>query len=539
VRAGFRPNVEEVASAECPIGAGSTRPSERSGGAANLARTWGTRYYARGMDSEALAPSVAGGMAKSPGKWSVFCVVAIGVLMATLDSSIVNISLPTMARSFGRPVSGPLQWVVIAYLLVIVALLLTGGRLGDMFGRKPIWQIGLGMFTVGSVLCGLSPSIGALIGFRALQGVGAALLMALSPALLTSAFPPEERGRALGMNALTVAVGVSAGPPLGGIITERLSWRWIFFINVPLGVIGILLAAFVLQRPAARGSARFDVGGAALLALALASFTGALSFAHDFGYTSPIIIGALLVCGVSLWGLVAHESRVAAPILDLELFRNGAFRTALATLVLSFLALFGVAFLTPFYLEELRHLSTEQSGLMMLAYPLMIAILAPLTGALSDRIGTRLLSSLGLGVASVALALLGGVGQSTSLVWVALYLALGGVGQALFQPSNNSALLGSAPRERQGLAGGVLATGRVLGQSLSIALSGAIFAGFGGAEAGRRLMGGSSGVSAELVASFLRGYRAALWVSAGLALLGALIAWRGGRSRLRSPERAA
>jgi EmrB/QacA subfamily drug resistance transporter len=469
-------------------------------------------------------------MAKSPGKWPVFCVVAIGVLMATLDSSIVNISLPTMARSFGRPVSGPVQWVIIAYLLVIVALLLTGGRLGDMIGRKPIWQIGLGVFTLGSALCGFAPGIGTLIGFRALQGVGAALLMALAPALLTSAFPPEERGRALGMNALTVAVGVSAGPPLGGIITERLSWRWIFFINVPLGIFGILLAAWMLPRPAARASTRFDVGGAALLALALGSFTGALSFAHDLGYASPIIVGACVVCAVSLRWLVAHEARSSAPILDLELFRSATFRAALATLVLSFLALFGVAFLTPFYLEELRHLSTEESGLMMLAYPSMIAIFAPFTGALSDRIGTRLLAPLGMGMAALALGLLGGVGAETPLGWVVVFLGMGGLAQALFQPANNSALLGAAPRERQGLAGGLLATGRVLGQSLGIALSGAVFAGFGGAEAGRALMDGSSGRAAtELVASFLRGYRASMWVASGLALSGAFVAWRGGR----------
>ena len=472
-------------------------------------------------------------VAEQPGKWAVFCVVAIGVLMATLDSSIVNISLPSIARSFGRALSGPLQWVVIAYLLTIVALLLTGGRLGDLFGRKPVWQAGLGLFTVGSALCGLAPSLAALIGFRALQGVGAALLMALSPALLTSAFPTRERGRALGMNALVVAVGVSLGPPLGGVITERIGWRWIFFINLPLGVLGIVLAALVLPRPGARGLARFDAGGAALLAVSLASFTGALSFAHDLGYGSPLILLALLSSAVALRWLVAHEARSKAPIIPLGLFRNPLFRSALACLVLSFLALFGVAFLTPFYLEQLRHLSAEQSGLIMIAYPLMIALLAPFAGALSDRIGSRTLAPLGLGIAALALFLLGSVNERTRLGWVAACLALGGVSQALFQPANNSALLGAAPAENQGVASGLLATGRVLGQSLSIALSGAVFAGFGGASAGRALMARATQAAPDprLVETFLLGYRAALWVAAGCALSGALLALRGSRLR--------
>ncbi|HTV25317.1 MAG TPA: MFS transporter [Polyangiaceae bacterium] len=466
-----------------------------------------------------------------PSKWAVYCVVAIGVLMATLDSSIVNISLPTIARAFGRPLNGALQWVVIAYLLVIVALLLSGGRLGDMLGRKRVWQTGLAVFTLGSVLCGLAPGIEALIGFRALQGVGAALLMAISPALLTSAFPPEERGRALGMNALTVAVGVSAGPPLGGIITERLSWRWIFFINLPLGVLGIVLAGWLLQRPLARGSARFDFGGALLLAVGLASFTGALSFAHDLGYRSPWIVGALVVSAVALRWLFVHERGQSAPILPLALFANPAFRSALACLVLSFVSLFGVAFLTPFYLEQLRRLSTEQSGLMMIAYPLMIALLGPFTGSLSDRIGSRVLAPIGLCLAGVALLLLGSVRQDTPLALVAACLALGGVAQALFQPANNSALLGAAPPGQQGVAGGMLATGRVLGQSLSIALAGAVFAAFGGAEAGRALGAVAAGDTpdAALIGRFLEGYRAALWVSAGTAFCGALLAL--GRSR--------
>jgi EmrB/QacA subfamily drug resistance transporter len=425
--------------------------------------------------------------------------------------------------------------VIIAYLLVIVALLLTGGRLGDMFGRRRNWQIGRLLFTRGSACCGLASSIALLIAARALQGVGAALIMSLSPALLTSAFPREERGRALGMNAFTVAVGVSAGPALGGIITERASWRWVFFINVPLGLLGIVLAALILPRPPPRGSARFDVGGAVLLALALGSFAGALSFAHDLGYGSPLIIGALVVSALALGWLIAHEARDPAPIIQLALFRSPLFRSALGSLVASFTALFGVAFLTPFYLEQLRGLSTEEAGFIMIAYPLMIALFAPFMGALSDRIGSRTLAPLGLAVAALGLVLLGNVGAHTPLPWVAGCLALGGVGQALFQPANNSTLLGAAPPDQQGVAGGLLATGRVLGQSLSIALAGAVFAGFGGADAGRALMAQGAAQPPELVARFLMGYRTALWAAAGCAAFGAWIALK--RARLPRPSK--
>ncbi len=474
-------------------------------------------------------------VAKSPSKWAVFAVVAMGVFMATLDSSIVNISLPSIASAFGRPLSGLLQWVVIAYLLVIVALLLTGGRLGDTLGRKPTWQLGLGTFTLGSALCGLAPSLGYLIVFRALQGVGAALLMALSAALLTSAFPSAERGRALGLNALTVAIGVSAGPPLGGLITERLSWRWIFFINVPIGIAGVVLTGLILPRSPARPSAPFDVGGAVLLALALAGFTGAVSFAHDLGYGSPPILAGLLLSAACLRWLWVHERRHPAPIIDPALFKNPTFASALFSLVLSFLALFGVAFLTPFYLEQVRGLSTEQSGLLMLAYPLMIALFAPFAGALSDRVGSRTLAPLGLAVSTLALILLGSVGEHTPLGWVAVFLALGGVAQALFQPANSSTLFGAAPAHRQGLAGGLLATGRVLGQSLSVALTGAVFAAFGGADAQRALLSAGPASSdpalaQRLTQTFVTSYGAAMWASAGCALLGVFVALRRSRT---------
>src|SRR5579859_5866359 len=196
------------------------------------------------------------------GKWAVMVIVAIGIFMATLDSSIVNISLPTIAHAFGVPLSGAVEWVVIAYLVVVAGVLLTTGRLADMLGRKPIWATGLIIFTAGSAICGAAPSLGLLIAARALQGLGGALIMAISPAMLTSAFAAHERGKALGLNAVVVALGVSAGPTLGGIITTNFSWRWIFYVNVPIGIIGITATLLVLKEKLHRGQGKFDPLGA-------------------------------------------------------------------------------------------------------------------------------------------------------------------------------------------------------------------------------------------------------------------------------------
>src|SRR5437868_1585358 len=220
-------------------------------------------------------------------KWAVMAIVAIGVFMATLDSSIVNISLPAIASSFGVPLSAEIEWVIIAYLVVTAGVLLTAGRISDMIGRKPIWAAGLIIFTVGSAFCGFAPSLGLLIAARALQGVGGALLMAISPAMLTSAFPAEERGRALGLNATIVALGVSAGPALGGIITELASWRWIFYVNLPIGIAGVIATRLALPSDRRTQRTRFDVPGGILLGTGLAALTAGLSIGNEIGWGSP------------------------------------------------------------------------------------------------------------------------------------------------------------------------------------------------------------------------------------------------------------
>ncbi len=479
-----------------------------------------------------------GGKQEQPNKWVVFAILAIGIFMATLDTSIVNISLPTIAHYFGVPLSGAIEWVIIAYLMVIAGVLLTAGRLADMIGRKPIWVAGLIIFTLGSAICGASVSLGMLIAARALQGLGGAFIMAVSPAMLTSAFPPNERGRALGMNAVIVALGVSVGPTLGGFITDHFTWRWIFYVNVPIGIIGVIATLRVLKERVSRSRGRFDPLGALLLAIGLVSLTMGLSFGYEWGWNSPLLIGTLVVSILAIAALVIVERRVKDPIIDFSLLKNRVFLSANVSLILNFMALFAVSFMLPFYLEELHGFSTQEAGLLLTPLPLTIAAVAPFSGALADRIGTRWLAAGGLLLACFGLVLLSQLNAQSSVWDIVWRLVVTGAGQAMFQSPNNSALMGAAPRDRQGIASGFLATGRVVGQSLSVALAGAIFAGFGGAAAGLALVSNqySHSLPPEQVSllqqTFTNGFHAAFITCASIAAFGILTSLVRGKEKV-------
>ena len=468
-------------------------------------------------------------------KWVVFAILAVGIFMATLDSSIVNISLPSIATYFGVPLSGAVEWVIIIYLVVIAGVLLTIGRLADMIGRKPIWAAGLVIFTIGSALSGASLSLGMLIAARGLQGLGGALIMAISPAMLTSAFPASERGRALGMNAVIVALGVSVGPTLGGIITEHFTWRWIFYVNIPLGIIGFIATLRVLTERMRKGQqGRFDPLGAIFLAIGLVALTMGLSFGQEWGWNSPLLIGTLVVSVIALTIMVIVEHRVPYPIIDFSLLRRRVFLSANVSLILSFLALFAVSFMMPFYLEELRGLSVEQAGLLLTPLPLTIAVLAPFTGSLADRFGTRWLASGGLAIACLGLFFISQLNAQSSIWDIIWRLVLIGVGQAMFQSPNNSALMGAAPRGQQGSASGFLATGRVVGQSISVALAGAIFASLGGATAGALLISHhvAPGQVNALQQTFANGFHVAFIVCASIAAIGVLTSLVRGKEKV-------
>jgi EmrB/QacA subfamily drug resistance transporter len=452
--------------------------------------------------------------------------------MTTLDASIVNIGLPSIARAFHTPLDGAVEWIVICYLVVIGGLLLTFGRLSDMIGRSPIWITGLVIFTVGSAVCGAAPSLELLIAARALQGVGGALILSTSAALLSGAVPESQRGHALGWGAMSIALGASAGPTIGGFLIASLTWRWIFYVNVPIGLIAILATLRLLPPAVGHSDERFDPWGALLLAIALATLNLGLSFGQEWGWTSARVLGILLIGVASLVVGVFVEARSTHPIIDVRLFRNRNFVSAVASLLCSMLALFAVGFLLPFYFEELRGFAPERTGLLLTPFPLAMAVVAPAAGALSDRVGSRWLAPPALAITAAALLLLTQLDATSPPSAIAWRLALAGVGLGLFQSPNTSSLMSAAPESQQGMASGVFATTRITGQALSIAVAGAVFASLGGAAAGTALLAQSArsaeasdaGQRALEVTTFLHAFHTALGTCALFAALGALAA---------------
>ena len=407
--------------------------------------------------------------------------MCVGAFLGQLDASIAGLILPTLEEVFGAPVA-TVEWVAIAYLLTLAALVVPLGRLADLLGRKTLYTWGFLVFIFGSALCGLAPSLGWLIAFRVLQAVGAALLQANSVAIITAAVPRRALGRAIGVQGAAQAVGLSIGPSVGGLLIQTLGWQWVFFIAVPFGLAGTILGWLVLPCTSravvdevAREPERFDWLGAALLGPAVALVLLALTYGSTWGWTSPLL---LLVLGVAIACLVTlawAERHSASPLIDPALLNVRAFSLGLVTGLLSYAVLFGSLFLLPFYMERILNQSPASTGLLLTPIPIALGIMAPAAGILVDRVGPVLPTVAGMLLAAAALA--GFAAAPTSaLVLAVVLLALLGVGLGLFTPPNNSTIMGSAPANRLGVAGGMLNMTRSLGTSVGVAATGAVLA---------------------------------------------------------------
>jgi EmrB/QacA subfamily drug resistance transporter len=408
-------------------------------------------------------------------RWLILSAVSVGTFMATLDGSIVNIALPSIQAAFGVDLA-VVEWVSIAYLVVVGSVLLPFGRLGEVVTFRRVYLVGFAVFTTASVLCGAAPGPGALIAFRIVQGIGAGMLQAMGPAIVARTFGPGERGRALGLNAISVSLGLTLGPVLGGALTEFASWRGVFLVNLPIGILAILWASRVLPDERRSVGQTFDIPGAALSGTALLTLLLALTQGESLGWTSPVILALLATAAVAMALFLWVERRTSQPLIDLRLFAIRAFSAGNASVVIAFAGLFTATFLLPFLLERGAGYTPLEAGILLTPIPVIGAIVAPFSGALSDRIGSRLPASIGIAVMAVGLLSLSQLEPGFGPIDLVWRLALIGLGQGLFMSPNSSSVLSSVPTPRIGTASGTLAQMRIDGQALGIAASGAIVA---------------------------------------------------------------
>jgi EmrB/QacA subfamily drug resistance transporter len=408
-------------------------------------------------------------------KGQILATVAIGTFMSALDSSVVNIALPRMSAYFQAPLAA-IEWAVLSYLLVISSLLLVYGRLGDLYGHKKIYLLGFLIFTAGSLFCGLAPTVLILVIFRGFQALGAGMLMAMGPAIITDNVSPQERGKALSVSAVSVAVALSVGPVLGGVLTSAFGWQSIFYINLPVGIIGFWWAQRSLP-PHKEISIKkpFDFIGAGLLFAGLISILLPLSLVEEYGWNNGWLLASILVGIGILVGFVIWEKRSEAPVFDAGLFQNRLFAMSNITALLNFVAQFTVILVVPFYLQGLRGLSPAQAGLFMVVMPVTTILISPISGTLSDRMDTRYLSSAGMAVIVFGMWMLSNLKADSTNLFMIAGLIITGLGTGWFQTPNNSAIMGAVPPSKRGVASGVLATMRNVGMVLGVALSGALF----------------------------------------------------------------
>jgi EmrB/QacA subfamily drug resistance transporter len=443
-------------------------------------------------------------------KWFTLAAVSFGLFMIMLDNTVVNVALPSIQRDLGVGLS-ELEWIVTGYALTFAALMLIGGKLADAYGRRLIFVVGIAVFTLASLWCGLAGSGEMLITARIVQGAGAALMNPATLSIIAATFPPRERGTAIGIWAGVSALALAIGPLVGGLIAEHLTWSWIFFVNIPVGVLGIAASFVFIDESRDETHERLDLPGLVTSAVGLFSLTYALIEGNTYGWASPRILGAFAVAALALLGFGYLESHQRAPMLPLELFRNRTYTGANTVILLVALAMFGVFFFVSLYMQNILGYSAVQAGAAFLPMTVLIILVAPIAGRMTDRIGSRAFMTGGMILIAIQLLYFSRLGSDADFWQLLPGMLVGGVGMAATMTPSAAAATRSVPVDKAGVGSAVLNAFRQVGGSMGIAVMGAIVA---HEAAGERT-----------VDAFMKGFHSALLVAAVIAVLGAVVAF--------------
>jgi len=412
-------------------------------------------------------------------RWFILFNVVMMTFMACLDSSIVNVALPVMAKKL-QVGMGAIEWVVTSYLIAICALILIFGRIGDVIGKVKVFKFGVVVFTLGSLVCGMAGSLPLLVFARGLQAIGAAGTMATSQGIITQSFPSTERGRALGLSGTFVALGTMIGPPLGGFIISVFNWNIIFLINVPIGIFTILMAMKILpkgknlKKVESLEKNNIDWQGGLLLIVSVVLLFGSLMQGQNTGYNSVWIIGGFVIALLAFVAFIITENKAVSPLLQLSIFENKLFSLSLFCGFISFIAISSSNIIQPFYLQDVMKLTPATTGLFMMIYPLVLSIVAPISGHLSDKIGSEILTFIGLVFTSGGLVLMATLTEHSTMLSMTGFIILMSMGNGLFQSPNTSLIMSTVERTKLGIAGSINGLIRNLGMVFGISMSTAL-----------------------------------------------------------------
>lgn len=407
-------------------------------------------------------------------RWLILTIVLIGPFMATLDSSIVSVALPKMSSDLMIGIN-TIQWIVTSYLITISATILVFGRIADIKSKKIIYQYGFLIFSTGSFLCSISENIALLICFRIVQAIGASMIMSCNQGIITDIFPDSERGRALGLSATTVAIGTMAGPSIGGIIVGFFNWKSIFLINIPIGIIAFILGQKILPDEEKKIEEKFDIKGAITFSTAIISLFWSVLSGERIGWSNKWISISLIISILNLFYFYYIEKNMKHPMLDFTLFNNSTFSISIFCAFISYIVIFCTNIIHPFFLQHILNMKPQYAGLFMMTYPITVAIVAPISGYISDKIGSQIITMLGLFITGIGLVLMSFLNIKSSYFYIVLASSVVGFGNGLFQSPNNSIVMSHAPADKLGIVGSINALVRNLGMVFGISLSTALF----------------------------------------------------------------